>query len=97
MQSAVTPPAEPPSTEYDPYSTSFSRETFDSTISNHRNSLLASQLEPHWSPDTLSACEICNKSFSFRYNPYRTLLPYLLVLTMMYKGGDAITAENAGC
>ena len=46
------------------------RDTFDSSsgaAATTRSSLQASKLLPHWSPDTLPACEICSSSFSLRY------------------------------
>jgi hypothetical protein len=45
------------------------RDTFDSSsgaVTTTRSSLQASKLLPHWSPDTLPACEICSASFSLR-------------------------------
>lgn len=51
---------------YEPSASLSFRDTLDSSVSNHRASVLASKIAPHWSPDTLPNCEVCSRPFSLR-------------------------------
>lgn len=45
------------------------RDTFGSSGGSMRGSFMAKGVKqmPHWSPDTLAACESCSEEFTFRY------------------------------